>query len=220
MIQGNYGAMWYSDGSDFYLLLTNSGDQNGSFNGLRPFRVNLAGGGMFTGALSASSYSGYAPPTGAAPAANQMISSDANGYVNFGWINTASGDNGTAAIARIYASNDSYIRYYTPANFRSVIGVGISQYFNNTGVRALNTTYQNTTGKPVFVSVVAVINPNNYMQLRTDGANPPGLVYNAVTNSNTTGTTATLSVCGWVMPNNFYMVFVSSGSMTNWLENN
>lgn len=41
---GNYSLLQYADGSNFYLLLTNSGDQDGSFNGLRPFSVNLASG--------------------------------------------------------------------------------------------------------------------------------------------------------------------------------
>ena len=52
-----------------------------------------------------------------APAANQILRSDANGYANFGWINTTSGDAGAGAITRVYASTDAYIRYYTPANF-------------------------------------------------------------------------------------------------------
>lgn len=46
MVHGNYGAMWYSDGGNMYLLLTNSGDQMGGFNGLRPFYVSLASGGV------------------------------------------------------------------------------------------------------------------------------------------------------------------------------
>src|SRR5215469_4717020 len=40
-VQGNYGAIWYNDGSSFHLLFTNSGDQYGSFNSLRPFHVTL-----------------------------------------------------------------------------------------------------------------------------------------------------------------------------------
>jgi hypothetical protein len=50
---------------------------------------------------------------------NKIVRTEGNGYVNFGWINTVSGDNGTAAISRVYASNDAYIRYYTLAHFAS-----------------------------------------------------------------------------------------------------
>jgi hypothetical protein len=53
--------------------------------------------------------------------ANVVVRTDGNGYANFGWINTVSGDNSTTAISRIYASNDAYIRYYTPANFASAM---------------------------------------------------------------------------------------------------
>jgi len=54
-------------------------------------------------------------------AANQIIRTDGSGQTWLGWINTVSGDNGTTAISRIYASNDQYIRYYTPANFATVM---------------------------------------------------------------------------------------------------
>jgi hypothetical protein len=46
MVGGNYGAVWYQDGTQMYLLLTNSGDQMGAFNTLRPFYVNVATGGV------------------------------------------------------------------------------------------------------------------------------------------------------------------------------
>lgn len=43
-IQGNYASFWRNDGSALYLMLTNSGDQYGNYNALRPFSVNLATG--------------------------------------------------------------------------------------------------------------------------------------------------------------------------------
>ena len=57
--------------------------------------------------------------------ANKVVRTDSNGYIQAGWINTTSGNNGTTAIDRIYASHDGYIRYYTPANFRAQITDGI-----------------------------------------------------------------------------------------------
>ncbi|BAT22282.1 hypothetical protein [Yellowstone lake phycodnavirus 2] len=44
IIYGSYGVSTYQDGSDFYHLITASGDQYGSYNGLRPFRFNLSSG--------------------------------------------------------------------------------------------------------------------------------------------------------------------------------
>lgn len=53
--------------------------------------------------------------------ANKIVRTDVNGYIQAGWINTTSGDMGTTAINKIYCSNDSYIRYKTPANFFSTL---------------------------------------------------------------------------------------------------
>lgn len=47
MVQGNYGALLRQDGSNFYMLLTASGDQYGSWNSLRPMQVALASGDVF-----------------------------------------------------------------------------------------------------------------------------------------------------------------------------
>lgn len=59
--------------------------------------------------------------TGRNNEANKIVRTDASGYIQAGWINTTSGDMGTAAINRIYCSNDGYIRYKTPANFFSTL---------------------------------------------------------------------------------------------------
>lgn len=55
--------------------------------------------------------------------ANKIVRTDGSGYIYTGWISTTSGDNGTTAIDRIYASHDTWLRYYTPANFRTVLDV-------------------------------------------------------------------------------------------------
>ena len=51
---------------------------------------------------------------------NKIVRTTVNGYVNFGWINSASGAT-TSTITRITASNDAYLRYVTPATFRTQI---------------------------------------------------------------------------------------------------
>jgi hypothetical protein len=55
--------------------------------------------------------------------ANQIVRTQANGYANFGWINSVSG-NHTGTITRITASNDAYLRYVTPAQFRTGVTDG------------------------------------------------------------------------------------------------
>ncbi|MBU5689119.1 MAG: tail fiber domain-containing protein, partial [Candidatus Aenigmarchaeota archaeon] len=48
-IAGNYGFMIRNDGSNTYFLLTNSGDQYGTWNTLRPFRVSDSSGDVSLG---------------------------------------------------------------------------------------------------------------------------------------------------------------------------
>lgn len=48
-VHGNYGVIERNDGGNYFLLVTNSGDQYGSWNGLRPFYFNLANGNVTMG---------------------------------------------------------------------------------------------------------------------------------------------------------------------------
>jgi hypothetical protein len=43
-VGGNYGSGWRNDGANTYLLLTNAGQQLGTWNGLRPFTLDNANG--------------------------------------------------------------------------------------------------------------------------------------------------------------------------------
>ena len=81
----------------------------------------------------------HAHGTGRQNSANKLVRTDGNGYIQAGWINTTSGNNGTTTITRIYASHDDYIRYYTPANF----GAQISSHIN----------YNNIQNKPTIPTV-------------------------------------------------------------------
>ena len=57
--------------------------------------------------------------------ANTLVTRDANGYAQLGWINTTSGAT-TSTINKIYASNDDYMRYVTPATLISQLGLWTS----------------------------------------------------------------------------------------------
>ncbi|MEH0886283.1 phage tail protein [Enterobacter sp. UNJFSC 003] len=46
---GNYGSFWRNDGNNLYLMLTDSGAPLGSYNSLRPLRVNLSTGEVVFG---------------------------------------------------------------------------------------------------------------------------------------------------------------------------
>ena len=75
----------------------------------------------FAGNVQALTFNGLAiNTTGVNNLANQIVRTEVNGYANFGWINTVSGAS-SGTITRIYASQDAYIRYMTPATFRTQI---------------------------------------------------------------------------------------------------
>ena len=77
-----------------------------------------------SGNVQGATFNGLAiNTTGTNNVANQIVRTQANGYVNFGWINSVSG-NHTGAITRITASNDAYLRYVTPAQFRTGVTDG------------------------------------------------------------------------------------------------
>ncbi|MGR5945778.1 phage tail-collar fiber domain-containing protein [Enterobacter sp. C4G1] len=59
MVGGNYGTFWRQDGSNLYLMLTNSGDQYGAYNSLRPFAINLATGYPTMSRLGLSDYANF-----------------------------------------------------------------------------------------------------------------------------------------------------------------
>ncbi|KLG25152.1 tail protein [Enterobacter kobei] len=58
-VYGSYGTFWRNDGSNLYLMITNSGYQYGAYNNLRPFSVNLATGYPTMSRLALSDYANF-----------------------------------------------------------------------------------------------------------------------------------------------------------------
>jgi hypothetical protein len=56
MVSGTVGSFFRNDGSDTYLLLTNSGDPHGGWNHLRPLRINNASGQIFLSNLDVAEH--------------------------------------------------------------------------------------------------------------------------------------------------------------------
>jgi hypothetical protein len=80
---------------------------------------------------------------------------------------------------------------------------------------ALNTVYQNTTGKPKFVVINAQVSASSSMNALTDGGNPPGTV---VANVGTGVSALNSSMSFWVLPNNYYEIQSSGVSLLHWTE--
>jgi len=76
-----------------------------------------------TGNVQAATFNTLPIETARNNNANRIVRTNVHGYVDFGWINTTSG-NHTGSITRITASNDAYLRYVTPAQFRTGVTDG------------------------------------------------------------------------------------------------
>jgi len=90
------------------------------------YPTKTGGGASGTWGISitgnAGSVDGYSAST-TRNAANTIPVRDANGYANFGWINTTSGDtSGTLSRAFVEINNDGYIRTCTMAHLASQMG--------------------------------------------------------------------------------------------------
>jgi hypothetical protein len=109
--------------------------------------TNITTAGNTTGtAANATTAGGLAVATGTNNVANQIVRTDVNGYIQAGWINSISGDNGRATIARVTASGDAYLRYYTPANFISAMDRTVCLRETNNGTMAAGNIYSIYTG--------------------------------------------------------------------------
>jgi hypothetical protein len=116
---------------------------SGAGTGLTGTATSLSIGGnaaTATTASNATTAGGLAVHAGTNNEANKIVRTDANGYIQAGWINSISGDNGTTTPTRIYASQDGYIRYYSVANFRQVIDVPTRTGGNASGTWGINIT--------------------------------------------------------------------------------
>ena len=80
---------------------TNTGDQ-----------TNISG--------NATTAGGLAVHTGVNSEVNKIVRTNASGYCDFGWINTVSGV-ATGTPARVYCSEDAYLRYYSMATFTGYV---------------------------------------------------------------------------------------------------
>ena len=110
-----------------------------------------------SGNVQGATFNGLAiNTTGTNNLANQIVRTQANGYANFGWINSVSG-NHTGAITRITASNDAYLRYVTPAQFRTGVTDGYYAPVSTvSGVTSVATTNGITGGTIISTGTIQV----------------------------------------------------------------
>lgn len=114
----------YSQGSGISIdtngVVSNSGVRSTTING-NYLRVNTGGTDAdltIPYATNSDTCDGLHVHTGRNNEANKIVRTDANGYIQCGWINTTSGGfNAGTSINKVYCSNDDYIRYLSSADF-------------------------------------------------------------------------------------------------------
>ena len=118
---------------------------------------------------------------------DKVMRTQSNGYAYFGWINTVSGTATAAEPARIYCSQDAFIRYMTASNFRTYV---IAPYY----LTKASPTFTGTLTGPSAEMTDLGLNTNpGEGDLRVGGYGIMGsragsVVY--VTNASTTGSVA------------------------------
>ena len=125
------------------------------------------------------------------PGANQLLKTNSSGYTYTGWINTVSGAT-TSTPARIYCSQDAFIRYMTLANFRTNVAdqtkfcAPATRVFNYSGTRNVNGqysfTFPSTIGgvslsgaKAIIVNLAVRSAGNSYFVAWKYGTTLPGI---------------------------------------------
>ncbi|HGM5299760.1 TPA: hypothetical protein ACKP2G_001267 [Serratia marcescens] len=129
IVAGQYGTFWRNDGNALYLMLTNAGDQWGTFNNLRPFAVSTSDGSINVGTSFSVNYTGYINKLGVNPyTSNGQSFNQTNGL-------------------HIQGAGDQYADIYyleTVGKYGSlsfhIHGGGLDAYpaFNNNGSLSLN----------------------------------------------------------------------------------
>lgn len=171
------GVYVYGGAAPYYMSMTYDGTRwflqvsPATPSAVRVSYADSAGSAPANGG-NATTVGGLAVHTDRNNEANKIVRTDANGYIQAGWINTLSGDNGTSALTRIYASDDGYIRYYTPANFRQVLDVP-----TRTGGSASGTWGINISGNAATATSAATVTGSStisgYLTLATNwGVSP------------------------------------------------
>lgn len=138
---GGYGWTWESGGSGSTTpgLIAELSASTGnfrttgaiygtSFNGAGTGLTGTATGftaGHATDAGTLGMLALQAGGAGTAPGANQVLRTQDNGYAFFGWLNTVSGA-ATGTPARVYCSEDSYLRYYDMPTFTGFVRAAAS----------------------------------------------------------------------------------------------
>jgi hypothetical protein len=145
-------------------------------------RITSISSGSVAQAGNATTAGGLAIGTTANTGINQIVRTDGGGSILSGWISTVSGDNGSAAITRVYASNDNYIRTYSLTNFTAQLtgtapsltaglSNGVNQFPSRTDGVFYQANWNNavTGDKNLYSSAMVTIRSSGYGAIGFNG---------------------------------------------------
>jgi hypothetical protein len=98
-----------------------------------------------TSGVNAGTFDGLQLHSGRNNEANKVVRTQGNGYIEAGWINTTSGDVGSAIPSRIYTNNsvsgDAFVRYADLSSFRSLMNVSAKATYQGREQSTSDTNY-------------------------------------------------------------------------------
>ena len=201
LIRDNYGVLFRNDGSDFYMLLTNSGEAtSGNYNSFRPFRITLTtgevtiGNGLishgtskFTNTTDASSATtGAIVVSGGIGVAKQIVTNSKL------YVGHTSADNSIIYLngKRGVAGTDGWLRLNDTSAFTNGV------YFGSSVVRTDGTLQVGGNGSSINIttSVVQLKTPTTI----SNTATITGITSITNTTASTSKTTGALKVSGGI----------------------
>ncbi|MBR3889138.1 hypothetical protein IKJ53_01350, partial [bacterium] len=137
MTQGDYTAILHQNGESLYFLLTNQGDQDGSYNDLRPFSIVLSDGRL-RGNHTLSMPSNYWVNL-TLGASNSNYTAPANGYfivagnagTSGGYVDMRNSSAGGLGILSTSSNANHGLRSFVPAKKGDVVNIGYSSSFGS-----------------------------------------------------------------------------------------
>ena len=161
------GLVHFNDTTDAVTIDTSAYITDGNTNWNNSYGYITANcSGTTCNVTNTGTLDGYSAST-TRSSANTIPVRDGNGYLQLGWINTTSGSAGTDVPARIYGAADSYLRYYTPTNFATVM----KPYFDDHFV--LNTSDTMTGDLTVNGKVgIGTSSPSSKLHISDGGTTP------------------------------------------------
>jgi hypothetical protein len=135
-----YGWKYYHESGAFYISNSTYGGGSayvalhaGNYTSYAPSLTGSGASGTWGISITgnAATVGGLDVHSGRNDNANKIVRTDGNGYIQAGWINTTSGDSGVAnRLARIYSSDDGYLRYSTLTDFKVHMGLSAKNNYS------------------------------------------------------------------------------------------